>query len=625
MIVKIVNNSNYPTPKYATPMSAGMDLNANIDAPITLAPLERCLVPTGLFIELPQGYEAQIRPRSGLAAKYGITVANAPGTIDADYRGEIKVILVNLSKEEFVIKPGERVAQMVIAKYQQVQWSVVDKLDETLRGEGGFGSTGLGIKANNISASKISNANGKADIVKLYTVYQRCSGLCTDTRKLTEGCIFFALKGENFDGNEFIVKALEGGAAYVVTDNAKMAKEARKKFPKRVILVDSSLKTLQLLAKHHRLQFKIPVIGLTGTNGKTTTKELINAVLSTKYKVIATEGNFNNDIGVPLTLLRIDKDTEVAVVEMGASHPKDIATLSSIVCPSFGLITTIGKAHLQGFGSLEGVMKAKGELYDNLQEYKKIAFVNTDNPILVKMAEKRPNLQIVPYGVTSNCAYIIPGSDKDPFLKMEIADPTGSSKEGRMITVKTNLIGGYNSDNVLAALCIGTYFAIPTADAIRAIAAYVPSNNRSQMTKTKSNILIKDTYNANPTSMKCSLNSFETLQTSRSMKGGKVLILGDMRELGKESQKEHKDILDTALKMLPSKILLVGEEFTKAYNELFSKKSAAIKQAKDKVEVKTFSSTEEAGAFLKENPLKGCTVLIKGSHSVGLEKLFDLL
>ena len=623
MIVKIVNQSSYPLPKYATELSAGMDLNANIENPIELHSLERTIVPTGLFIELPQGYEAQIRPRSGLAAKHGITVANAPGTIDADYRGEIKVILVNLSKDAFVIKPGERIAQMVIAKYQQVQWQQVDKLSETLRGEGGFGSTGLGVKANNLSVSKICNKEGKPDIYKLYALYQNTTGLCTDTRKIQEGCMFLALKGETFDGNDFLLQALEGGAAFVISDNRQKAAEAKKKYPKKVIVVDSSLRALQQLARHHRLQFKIPVVGLTGTNGKTTTKELINAVLSTRYRVTATEGNLNNDIGVPLTLLRINKDTEVAVVEMGASHPKDIATLASIVCPSFGLITSIGKAHLQGFGSLEGVMAAKGELYDNLQEHKKIAFVNTDNPLLVQMASKRPEMQIVPYGITSNSARILPDTDKDPYLKMEIADPSGSHS-GKMIKIKTHLIGSYNADNILAAMSVGTYFAVPTSDAVKAISAYTPSNNRSQMTKTRHNVLIKDTYNANPTSMKASLESFSSLQLS-SRKMAKVMLLGDMRELGKDSQKEHRNILDIALKYMPAYILLVGEEFAKAYKSLYDKNAECIKASRGKTEVMLFADTPALASYLKENPLKNKAILIKGSHSVGLEKLFDLL
>lgn len=640
MIVKIVNQSNYPLPKYATSLSAGMDLNANIDAPIELKSLERVMIPTGLFIELPQGYEAQIRPRSGLAAKYGITVANAPGTIDADYRGEIKVVLVNLSKESFTIKPGERIAQMVIAKFTQIQWNVVDKLTDTLRGDGGFGSTGLGIKATTISISKLTNKKGKADIFKLYMLYQKTNGICTDSRKVQQGDMFFALKGDNFDGNNFVLQALESGAAYAIADNEQLVKEAKKKFPKRLIIVDNSLKTLQQLAKHHRLQFKIPVIGITGTNGKTTTKELIKSVLSTKYNVVATEGNLNNDIGVPLTLFRINKQTEVAIIEMGASHPNDIATLVSIVCPSFGLITSIGKAHLQGFGSLEGVKKAKGELYDNLMEYKKIAFVNIDNPILAEMIEKRPELQIVPYGIKNNCVIIKEGNASNPYLSFSMPYMSGEEKEKKKIVVKTNLIGNYNADNVLAALCIATHFAIPTKNAIKAIAEYTPSNNRSQLEKTKSNTIIKDAYNANPTSMGVAIKSFGEIVS----KNPKMLILGDMLELGKDSQKEHKNIIEEALSIKPKSIFFVGGEFAKGCKELYNKKAKCMKGVtftsykeiknkkksdKEKESSNTsiilFETVEQVIEYINSKPIKKNLIFVKGSHGIHLEKLFGVI
>lgn len=633
MIVKIVNKSAYPVPKYATSLSAGMDLNANIEKPMVIKSLERAIIPTGLFIELPQGYEAQIRPRSGLAAKNGVTVANAPGTIDADYRGEIKVILVNLSKVPFTVKPGERIAQMVIEKYQQIQWSVVERLTETLRGESGFGSTGLGAKASIVTVAKITDEAGRADAYKLYVLYASTKGVCTDTRKIVPGCMFFALKGETFDGNKFVKAALDAGAAYAVADDAQLVKEAKRKYPKKVIVVDNVLKTLQHLAKHHRLQFKIPVIGLTGTNGKTTTKELITSVLSTKYKVVATEGNLNNDIGVPLTLLRINKETQVAVVEMGASHPHDIKTLVNIVCPTFGIITSVGKAHLLGFGSFEGVKKAKGELYDNLLEYKKIAFVNIDNPILKEMTEKRPELQIVPYGLKCNCAKILDNREGDPFLKMEIPNQSGSSKNGKMVRISTKLIGSYNSDNVLSALCVATYFAVPTSLAAKAIDAYTPSNNRSQMTRTSKNVLIKDTYNANPTSMKASLENFDSLKFKN-----KVLLLGDMLELGKDSVKEHKAVIEQALNMKPVKLVLVGGEFEKAYRELYAKRASCIKFVKGAgskkagssenggaVEVALYKSTADFAGVLKSKPIKGCSILIKGSHGIKLESLFELL
>ena len=617
MIVKIVNNSPYPLPQYATPFSAGLDLNANIEEPLEIKPLERAIVPTGLFIELPQSYEAQIRPRSGLAAKYGITVANAPGTIDADYRGEIKVILINLSKESYIIKPGERIAQMVVSKFTQVEWAQVETLSETFRGAGGFGSTGLGVKVAKVTISNLTSRKGKPDIVKLYTLYQRLNGICTDSRKVETNNMFFALKGDNFNGNNFVMSALDKGAALAVADDAELVKEAKKKYPRRVLIVDDALKTLQALAKHHRLQFRIPVIALTGTNGKTTTKELINAVLSTKYKVVATEGNLNNDIGVPLTLLRIDKETEVAVIEMGASHPNDIATLTSIVCPSFGLITSIGKAHLQGFGSLEGVMKAKGELYDNLQEFKKIAFVNVDNPLLNKMIEKRPNLQIVPYGIKNSCAEIEPTTSTSPYLTLYVPTLTANDKEQKKVKVSTNLIGSYNAENVLAALSIATHFAIPTPIAIKANASYKPSNHRSQLEKSKYNIIIKDTYNANPTSMSASIESFKSIDS----KNSKILILGDMLELGNESQKEHRNILELAAKSGAAEIFLVGGEFSHAYNTLYAKKVSWLKGIK----ISLFKDVEELADMLHREPLKKRTVLVKGSHGIHLEKIFDLL
>lgn len=612
MLVKIVNQSAYPTPKYATPLSAGLDLNANIEAPIELKPLERVIVPTGLFIELPSGFEAQIRPRSGLAAKYGITVANAPGTIDADYRGEIKIILINLSKEPFVIKPGERIAQMVVARYQQIEWREVESLSETLRGESGFGSTGLGINASLVSVSKICNKQRKPDIVKLYTLYRSTSGVCTDSRKVQPKSMFFALKGSNFNGNAFVEQALCDGAAYAVADNAALIRDARKRFPKRIILVDDVLKTLQLMARHHRFQFRAPVIALTGTNGKTTTKELITNVLRTKYNVVATEGNFNNDIGVPLTLLKMDKETEVAVIEMGASHIDDIKQLASIVCPTFGLITSIGKAHLQGFGSLDGVKKAKGALYDNLLEYKKIAFVNTDDPILKEMVEERPELQIVPYGITNNCAKIISNKSGDPYLKMEIPDFADSS-DTAPIKIKTKLIGSYNCNNILAALSVATYFAIPASAAVKAIEDYIPSNNRSQMNRTANNTLIKDTYNANPTSMEAALNNFKELNFKN-----KVLLLGDMKELGQDSKAEHSAIIEKALSLEPVKAVFIGPEFKKVFQEHKFQPSGDT-------EIMLFRDTEEAAGYLKENPLKKCTILIKGSHSMNLESLFTLL
>ena len=317
------------------------------------------------------------------------------------------------------------------------------------------------------------------EIEEIYRIYsEKSSGVCTDTRNILPGSMFFALRGETFNGNDFVINALDGGAAYAVADEP--AVEAAD--PERVILVESVLETLQQLARHHRRQFKIPVIALTGTNGKTTTKELIAACLRKKYNVVATEGNLNNHIGVPLTLFRINAETQAAVIEMGASNPGEIATLVKLACPSFGLITNVGKAHLQGFGSFEGVMATKGELYDNLNEYRKIAFVNVDNPYLVQMASTRERMQLVPYGTSNDGARIVI-EDGSPFLTMMVSNPcytaVEEAGEPEWFTVRTNLIGSYNSDNVLAALCVATYMNVPATDAVAAISEYVPSNNRS--------------------------------------------------------------------------------------------------------------------------------------------------
>ncbi len=594
MNVKIVNKSAFETPEYATTLSAGMDLKANITEPMILKSFERAMIPTGLYIELPAGYEAQIRPRSGLAAKSGITVANSPGTIDADYRGEIKVILINLSKESFKINKGDRIAQMIVAKHEHIEWNRVDELGVTERGEGGFGSTGVGL--------------GEI-ITKIHKFFMSCSGgVCTDTRKIIKDSLFFALKGETFNGNEFAVKALESGAAYSIVDEKEII-EKNAIYSERLILVPNVLEALQQLARFHRLQYHIPVIGLTGTNGKTTTKELITSVLRKRYNVVATEGNFNNHIGVPLSLLKINSQTQAAVIEMGASAPGEIKALVNIVCPVFGLITNVGKAHLLGFGSFEGVKKTKGELYDNLLEHRKIAFVNIDNPVLAEMISKRPDLHIVPYGPKNDRAKIIVDQKDNPFLKITIPNPfygnttveesagnnstsingnkesvgnsnnsdnsgsadslntIGINFSAKKIEIQTKLIGTYNADNVLAALCIGTYFNIPIDKSVEAICEYTPTNNRSQMIKTNHNILIVDAYNANPTSMHASIDNFRSLNFEH-----KVLILGDMLELGGDSVEEHKKILELALSFATEHIYLVGKEFAKASRLLLNNK-----------------------------------------------------
>lgn len=450
------------------------------------------------------------------------------------------------------------------------------------------------------------------EIEEIYRIYsENSSGVCTDTRNILPGSMFFALRGETFNGNDFVINALDGGAAYAVADEP--AVEAAD--PERVILVESVLETLQQLSRHHRRQFKIPVIALTGTNGKTTTKELIAACLRKKFNVVATEGNLNNHIGVPLTLFRINSETQVAVIEMGASNPGEIATLVKLACPSFGLITNVGKAHLQGFGSFEGVMATKGELYDNLNEYRKIAFVNVDNPYLVQMAAARERLQLVPYGTSNDGAKIVI-EDGSPFLTMVVSNPcytaVEENGEPEWFTVRTNLIGSYNSDNVLAALCVSTYMNVPATDAIAAISEYVPSNNRSQLTKTERNSLVVDAYNANPTSMKAAVENFAQLNMP-----SKVLVLGDMLELGKDSLMEHIGVVKLAADKGFEQIYLVGGEFAQAV--------AAAQGDLHGIQMHLFEDSITLREHFIEKPLSGCSVLIKGSRGKRLERIIEAL
>lgn len=449
------------------------------------------------------------------------------------------------------------------------------------------------------------------DIEQIYGIYSgNSSGVCTDTRNILPGSMFFALRGETFNGNDFALAALDGGAAYAVVDDpAVEVKDAE-----RVILVENVLETLQQLARHHRRQFRIPVIALTGTNGKTTTKELCAAALGAKYNVVATQGNLNNHIGVPLTLFRINKDTQVAVIEMGASNPGEISALVKIACPSFGLITNVGKAHLQGFGSLEGVMATKGELYDHLAEHRKIAFVNVDNPLLLKMAGEREKLQTVPYGQVNDGARIMIDEGGSPFLALEIPNPCFTAVEQGVepewLTIKTNLIGAYNADNVLAAMCVSTYMDVPAADAVKAIEAYYPSNNRSQLMKTGRNTLVVDAYNANPTSMRAAIENFAQLRMP-----AKVLMLGDMLELGPDSVEEHKGILALAVERGFTEVYLVGQEFAAAASQLHV----------GKAQVHIFEDSAKLRDNLKEKPLSGCSILIKGSRGKRLERVIEVL
>ena len=449
------------------------------------------------------------------------------------------------------------------------------------------------------------------NIVEIYNRFKECGCVTTDTRTLKGGEMFFALKGENFDGNEYALKALEAGASYAVVNAS--AKVAESDDP-RLIKVDDTLQTLQELARWHRsMTFvdgkPLTVIALTGTNGKTTTKELIREVLSVKYCVTATEGNLNNSIGVPLTLLKVNSQTQLAVVEMGASHPGDIKELVNIALPNFGLITNVGKAHLLGFGSFEGVMQTKGELYDYLRRTADKTFLNVDNPYLCRMASERemhhdserPDQSLViPYGLDYSSAKVLPSTSEYPFLRIELPS-------GRVIS--TNLVGSYNADNVMAAIAVGNHFGLTLEEAVAAIEAYVPSNNRSQMTRTERNTLIVDAYNANPTSMEAALKNFANVESDN-----KVAMLGDMLELGVDSVAEHVRIAEMAISLELSRLCFVGSEFAKA-----------LESVKTDDRVVSFGTSAELTEWLKEAALSDAVILIKGSRGTRMEKTMEAL
>lgn len=417
----------------------------------------------------------------------------------------------------------------------------------------------------------------------------------TDSRTIKGGEIFFALRGENFDGNDYALKALKDGASYaVVNDDAGLPDDPG------LIKVPDPLHTLSELAAFHRNHVRgrsvLPVIGLTGTNGKTTTKELIRAVLSAKYNVTATEGNLNNDIGVPLSLLKITPETEIAVIEMGANHPDDIAKLVKISQPDYGLITNVGKAHLLGFGSFEGVKAAKGELYKWLGSHKgSVIFLNEDDSDLKAMAAGEP-CHVFGYGIRYQGAEILPTDASSPFLRIRLDDDV----------VSTNLVGAYNATNVLAALATGEYFNVPRSDAVAAIAAYVPSNNRSQLMRAGSNTLIVDAYNANPSSMAVAIDNFSSFQAGR-----KLVLLGDMRELGEDSVKEHIRIVD---KVRESGIeaCFVGGEFRKALDATG-------------LGYKWFATSEELASYLAGNRAEETAYLVKGSRGIRMENVLKVI
>lgn len=437
-------------------------------------------------------------------------------------------------------------------------------------------------------------------IEELYSIYRNCGyKVTTDSRAISGGELFFALRGENFDGNDYAAGALEKGAAYaVVNDDAAIDCDGS-----RLIRVQSPFESLQQLAIHHREHAldekgkRLTVIGLTGTNGKTTTKELTSAVLRRAYNVCATEGNLNNDIGVPLSLLKIKPDTELAVIEMGANHPDDIAKLVKVSRPDCGLITNVGKAHLLGFGSFEGVKAAKGELYKWLGKVEgSRIFVNKDDGDLMEMASQQPCGKVF-YGLGQDDAEVLEPSAKEPFLRIRL-------KSGRV--VKTQLVGAYNATNVMAALCVGEHFGVKEEDAVSAIEAYLPMNQRSQMTRTATNTLIIDAYNANPSSMKAALENFSMFKSER-----KLALLGDMRELGEDSVKEHVRIVEM-LEERSIPAILVGGEFKKALD---------IHPCNI---VKHWAPDSEAAkaCFETEKP-QNTAILIKGSRGIQMEKLIQ--
>lgn len=421
-------------------------------------------------------------------------------------------------------------------------------------------------------------------IQKIYQLYLQSPSIQTDTRKLKAGDIFFALKGENFNGNLFAKEALEKGAVAVVADEQTGIDD------ERIFMVESSLAALQQLAKHHRLQFKIPFLAITGSNGKTTTKELIHAVLSTHLKTSTTEGNFNNHIGIPLTLLKVPFDAEIAVIEMGANHQKEIASYCTYTLPTHGLINNVGKAHLEGFGGIEGVKKGKGELYDFIRETGGIIFMNTDFDYLHEMS--RGIQHKITYGThDAQTTGIIKSSD--PFLTVAI---TSQPQKG---TIQTQLVGDYNLPNVLAAVSVGLYFKVPVEKIKAAIESYIPSNSRSQMIERNTNHIILDAYNANPSSMKLAIENFAKLNASK-----KVVMLGAMAELGTESLREHQAIIEQLESHSWERVVLVGGDFLQVPHPFLS-----------------FETSDQAKNWFDQQSFQETHFLIKGSRSMKMEKI----
>ena len=474
--------------------------------------------------------------------------------------------------------------------------------------------------------------NETMNINELYEFYKQHPVVTTDSRDCPEGSIFFALKGESFDGNQFALQALEKGCALAVVDDPNVVEKAQlstlnSQPSTRLCLVPDALQAFKDLAREHRRQFQIPIIGITGTNGKTTTKELIRAVLAEKYNVLATEGNFNNDVGVPKTLFRLTADHDIAVIEMGASHPGDIRTLAETAEPTCGLITNVGKAHLQGFGSLKGVLKTKGELYDYLATRdESVVFINADDELLTSILPE--TAWVSPYSTnlanadgcvvgeviknsTPNTQHLTPNTkhqtSNSPYLNLRWQenglDLEERGEEPKWYEIQTHLIGSYNINNVLAAITIGLQFAVEPEKICHAIENYIPSNNRSQFTETAKNRLIVDAYNANPTSMELALENFHQMDVSP-----KMAIIGEMRELGESSDEEHRHIVKVLKKCRFDRVWLIGD----AYADI-------------KCHYRKFHDVDEAKIAIADEHPEGFYILLKGSNSTRLWQLPELL
>jgi len=425
-------------------------------------------------------------------------------------------------------------------------------------------------------------------IEELYSFYLKHRIISTDSRQVLPGCLFFALKGDNFDGNKYAKIAIEAGAAYAVIDDNAYAGQ-------QTLLVDDVLSTLQQLALMHRRKYKFPVLAITGSNGKTTTKELINAVLSQQYHVTATKGNLNNHIGVPLTLLGITDETELAIIEMGANHQGEIAQLCAIAEPTHGLITNIGKAHLGGFGGYEGVILAKGELYAWLRTSGGEAFVNAGNPLLM---ERSKGIERILYGTEEGIHTRGEIRGNSSTLMLDWISGNGA------IVVQTNLFGNYNFENVMAAICVGTFFNVPSGKIKSAISTYTPSNSRSQTMKTVKNSIILDAYNANPTSMQVAIENFRQVKALH-----KMVILGDMLELGDESHAEHLAVVNLVEDSGFDQVIFVGPDFKKTVGGRFT----------------CFTASDEAREWLLKQEIKDYTILVKGSRGIQMEKVLEAL